>query len=1834
MTRRARGRAMRLRFLEWGSLFLLAVPAVAVGALSGQGISPQGISPQGISPQGISPQGISPQGISPQGISPQGISPQGISPQGISPQGISPQGISPQGRQASGAALFGSDLTSVDLAGVEIGSVELRGTSSDSPIEPCELTSGPGISTGAGDYLSVGGASAVGHYAVAHLIDPAGHPAEDLDLFIAGEAADPVPNLFHRGGGQSNEDVTLYTVYFFHRWSGTWASLCPYHPATGGATAMAIGEDPAQPSHFVFACTATGVAAKCARGWGFRPWRTDHAAVWDDASNDWVDRTFALRPFYDACKLAARAAYCQDRQSFTRNGTLIDLFDTRQLVWPNAIENPFGADPESRWMLAQEFFVSVEPLADHPQLKASALQRTRYRDLSPSGRCADLAYVDRLEQDHFEDGRWASPLTSTPRIEVFSPGYCGHNEHEVGTGLAWDCSPCTTAVCRTQPRCCRLDGATGPRTWDALCVAAADLQCDDPPGRSWPRDLAPPAPAPRKQLLGAIGAVEHVESQGAGGEVTISGWACDPEWPGAAVSVAIYGATPREQSGSQALGLVYADRPLAAPLAREVSAACDGPDRVSARHGFSFVLPPGSSGPAFLYALDPATPDGPGAPPTLLRNGIVTLPAPGEAGGPFAAVTTGWIEAPESGSYLFSAAAEPSRLFVNGQKLVDWWDGPGPTEGSINLLAGGRYHLRWDRFASTGGAGSAAPGVSWRPPGAAATTAIPPERLYRLAPGAGQGLAAGYFNEAGFAGASIDRVDAMIDLGAGPPAAVRLPDGIAPSSFSVIWQGEIVPLYSEAYTFTVTSAGQSQLTVAGQALLPPEVLAPSLAPACAHDICALGDKLAASTSLQAACHPCVDQICARDPFCCDGGYLSYYSTEQVWDARCVAEVGALCGLSCQNPLPSPGTRQRAALPISLQAGVHYPIRLAVDNPGDDVTTQLGWASARQEREVVPPAALFAAGAGAATGAGLNVALFGVTSVGGGGPRPDLETPLASGTVADLSLGRPLACDGAGGAGEGGALAPAGDTTAATPPPPAVVRPRFGDQVFEPAPQVSLTVQGGIRGGSLRARVAGTAIDVVLPFDAQGDLRAAAVPLAGYGSQTLILSQRTYAGATCVASAGVVCAEGPTVEWQVVVASQSPPSPPPPEILAPRDPTSIADPTDNVIAVRGRGLPGPVEACDQGGIGQAGVIAQSLSAAADGSISGTVTLTAGSQLSPSAGWHKLALSQDHCATTGKPIFISIGVRPPTVESPRSGAPGDCGLAGGLGQIIARGTIPYAPDSFGPLVIAEELGHLPLGLIAATVSVDPSPGPDGSFGFQALLPSLPAGQHLVYFFQAPPAPASASPAELDAHLRAFASIASTPRSRIALPVLPVALAVPIAARVLTGVLAPILGAANCALQPGAACALPHADVNVRDGHRLWTTRASESGDWQLVLPDLTAGWHQLTFSQVVDSPAGGGWVESCASPELPVGIAAASPAGVPAPQLALPGELSIDATSLLGAVLEYSVAATTAAGAPAAVDCQPASGAQFPIGVSDVLCTAVDPATGAVAVGSFPVRVVDGPPVLNVPAAGIVAEADSALGALVGYEVSATDAVSGALPVDCSPSASPSAPALFPLGVDTTVICEATDGAGQTTTRSFVVRVRDTTAPTLTVPAQAIQAVAVSVAGVTVSYAASAHDVADPSPVVSCAPASGSGFALGTTLVGCSATDGSGNHSAASFPVVVTVSWSNLLAPVDLLGTATFLRGLPLAVQFSLTGGSAGITNLPARLFLAPVDSSGHVGAEHPAPGLAPGVGNLFRFVPLVHQYLLSLNTLGTAAGTWQLRVDLGDGVTRTARIRLL
>jgi len=80
--------------------------------------------------------------------------------------------------------------------------------------------------------------------------------------------------------------------------------------------------------------------------------------------------------------------------------------------------------------------------------------------------------------------------------------------------------------------------------------------------------------------------------------------------------------------------------------------------------------------------------------------------------------------------------------------------------------------------------------------------------------------------------------------------------------------------------------------------------------------------------------------------------------------------------------------------------------------------------------------------------------------------------------------------------------------------------------------------------------------------------------------------------------------------------------------------------------------------------------------------------------------------------------------------------------------------------------------------------------------------------------------------------------------------------------------------------------------------------------------------------------------------------------------------------------------------------------------------------------------------------------------------------------------------------------------------------DTTPPVVTVPSDITQESSLGLdAAVSFSPAPTASDLVDGALTPTCVPASGSSFALGTTLVTCSATDGAGNTASASFSVTL-------------------------------------------------------------------------------------------------------------------
>jgi hypothetical protein len=160
-------------------------------------------------------------------------------------------------------------------------------------------------------------------------------------------------------------------------------------------------------------------------------------------------------------------------------------------------------------------------------------------------------------------------------------------------------------------------------------------------------------------------------------------------------------------------------------------------------------------------------------------------------------------------------------------------------------------------------------------------------------------------------------------------------------------------------------------------------------------------------------------------------------------------------------------------------------------------------------------------------------------------------------------------------------------------------------------------------------------------------------------------------------------------------------------------------------------------------------------------------------------------------------------------------------------------------------------------------------------------------------------------------------------------------------------------------------------------------------------------------------------------------ACDPDAVP-PTLSLPSPITVPATSASGAAVGYTASCTDFMHAAAPLNCTPASGATFAVGVTTVNCTCTDSYSNT-ASGSFTVTVTDPPPVVTVPA-NITTYATSSGGAVVTFSATAVDQAQGSIPVTCTHASGSE----FPLGA-TSVTCSATNAIGETGSASFTVTV---------------------------------------------------------------------------------------------------------------------------------------------------------------------------------------------------
>ena len=256
--------------------------------------------------------------------------------------------------------------------------------------------------------------------------------------------------------------------------------------------------------------------------------------------------------------------------------------------------------------------------------------------------------------------------------------------------------------------------------------------------------------------------------------------------------------------------------------------------------------------------------------------------------------------------------------------------------------------------------------------------------------------------------------------------------------------------------------------------------------------------------------------------------------------------------------------------------------------------------------------------------------------------------------------------------------------------------------------------------------------------------------------------------------------------------------------------------------------------------------------------------------------------------------------------------------------------------------------------------------------------------------------------------------------------------------------------------------------------------------------------------------------------------------------VPSGSTTEATGPGGAAVSWTIAATDNFDANPTINCTPASGSTFAIGTTAVNCRATDASGNFTDAAPFNVTVQDTtPPTLTLPGDQNV-ETEDPGGKSVTYSVSASDIVSGSIAPSCNHSSGDT----FPVGT-TAVHCTATDGAGNATSGDFNVTVSfvDHAPPVLSgYGDKSVEANGPAGSVVNFPTPTAVDSLDGPIGVVSCTPASGSTFPLGTTTVNCSATDSHGNTGQATFNVrVADTTPPNLIVPAARSVYATTATG---------------------------------------------------------------------------------------------
>jgi len=273
-------------------------------------------------------------------------------------------------------------------------------------------------------------------------------------------------------GCRINCDIWLYDVKV-EQANHQPVNLCPEGQL---ATAVAgtyseTGARTITGDKFTFACT-NGTIAKCTR-WGYRPFGGARRCNQQGCNLD--DPVEPLADSHQACIRAATADYCANGHSFTKNGTLVDIYDYQP---HQAGDKGFIPRTVSLAYMQGIPYTAFVHESRFDKYGATEVDYMRYFDLgslqNPIIGCPGRLRLPVADEDGslLQPSVRADPAPASPAISIDSTPMCSHSELTIGRSLHLGCSRCTRAMWEhfgpDYQHC--MVGFGG--NWDQACVDA------------------------------------------------------------------------------------------------------------------------------------------------------------------------------------------------------------------------------------------------------------------------------------------------------------------------------------------------------------------------------------------------------------------------------------------------------------------------------------------------------------------------------------------------------------------------------------------------------------------------------------------------------------------------------------------------------------------------------------------------------------------------------------------------------------------------------------------------------------------------------------------------------------------------------------------------------------------------------------------------------------------------------------------------------------------------------------------------------------------------------------------------------------------------------------------------------------------------------------------------------------------------------------------------------------------------------------------------------------------------------------------------------------------